>query len=254
MSKLTDALRNKKGVIPYLTAGDGGIEKTEELIELYDKLGARAIEVGMPYSDPIADGPTIARSHARGRPTIGSLKAYLELIKRVRKKTRMPIICFTYYNPILQYGQRFYHDLKKAGGDAILIVDCPLDRLDDDYIACMKADIDPIGLITPNSTPQRAELICSLSRGMIYVVADVGITGVRDTQRKDLGEQLDAVSGITELPVACGFGIQNKQQVSAVLKHCQAAIIGSYFVDLLNGTSLSCESVKKVESLLKSTH
>ncbi len=223
--------RGAKGLVIYLTAGDPSLEGTGKLLAAVDRGGADVIELGVPFSDPLADGPVIQRASERGLKSGATLARILERLPKWRDGLQAPVILFTYYNPVLQYGlERFARDAARAGAAGALIVDLTPEEAES-YIAAMRAQsLDTVFLAAPTSTDERLERFAPLSTGFLYLISRPGTTGERSEISRELGPLIRRARRHTELPLAVGFGVSNPDQVRAVTKDADAAVVGSALV------------------------
>jgi len=236
MSRITetfDALRRagRKAFIPFIVAGDPDLETTAALIPELARAGADLIELGVPFSDPIADGPVIQRASERALRRGVTLGGVLEVVRQVRRAERVPIVLFSYYNPMLQFGPaRLSSEACRAGVDGVLATDLTPEE-SAPFVAEMRRNgIDTVFLAAPTTTPARLPRILEVCSGFLYLVSRTGVTGARASLPEDLAGMLTAVRAQTELPVAVGFGISTAEQVAAVWQHADAAVIGSALV------------------------
>lgn len=233
MTRITDtfaALRARREVvlIPYITAGDPDLETTFALVHELARQGADIIELGVPFSDPMADGPTHQRAAERALQSGTSLAGILELVQRLRQSLSVPIILFSYYNPIFRYsGQRFASDARAAGVDGVLCVDLPPEEANELKRETDKHDLDLIFLLAPTSSLDRAGAVLSRARGFVYYVAVTGVTGARASLPADLSEMVQRIRAISPVPVGVGFGISSPQHAAEVARIADAVIIGS---------------------------
>lgn len=230
MSAIEKIIKEQRGFVGYLTAGDGGIARSKEAMLALIRGGVNVLEVGVPFSDPVADGPTIQAAAMRSLGAGTRLEDVFQLIREIKHETEIPIILFTYFNPILNVGSEFYHRAKAAGVDGCLVVDLPIEEAAEHLKQCAEADIDPVLLISPTSSKERIETICELSRGMIYYVTRSGTTGVRDDLPNDLKDRLRLIKSISKVPVVAGFGISNRDMASTMLGYADGFVVGSLFV------------------------
>ena len=239
MPKLSDIFaRHQKCFIPFVTAGHPNLESTEEILLALSEAGSHIIEIGIPFSDPIADGPVIQRSsfHAlRHGYTVGD---YLELVRRVRDKTSAGLIFMTYLNPVLQYGlERLAGEASRAGLDGILISDLTPEefvRLREGQSGTWLSDqLDPIFLAAPTSSDQRLQRICEVSRGFVYLVARTGVTGRQSDLDALAPRTVARLRRYTELPIAVGFGITSAEDVRKVWTYAEGAVVGSAIVNFI---------------------
>jgi tryptophan synthase alpha chain len=248
------ALRGKglKGFIPYVTAGDPSIETTERIILELEHCGADIIELGVPFSDPMADGPVIQRASERALANNVSVRDCLELVRRVRKQSDVPILLFSYLNPLLSIGlDRLGDELKSAGVDGVLGTDLVPEEADEFRSAMREADIDLIFLVAPTSTNERIKLVSAASSGFVYAVSRTGVTGVRQSLSEAAGDLVGRVRQFTDLPVAIGFGISTPEHVNEVWKHADAAVVGSRIVAEIENNANSPLLVEKVGALAR---
>lgn len=231
MSRLSEIFKNRKALITFITAGDPNLSTTEKLIYDLEKSGADIIELGIPFSDPLADGPVIQASHLRALKKNVSLADVFKLVTKVRKKTQIPICFMLSYNLILQYGiEKFYKDANKSGMNGVIIPDLPPEEASDEGRA---TGIDTIFLIAPTSTEERIKLAVDKSSGFIYFISVAGITGKREKLAEDLKGLVSRVKKYSSLPVAVGFGISKPSQAAEVAKIADGVIVGSAIVDLI---------------------
>jgi len=223
--------RQAKGLVVYLTAGDPSLDATGALLAALDRAGVDVIELGVPFSDPLADGPVIQRASERALRAGTTLRRILELFPSWRESVRAPVILFSYYNPILQYGlERFARDAARAGVDGALAVDLSPEEASA-YVSLLRAqNLDTIFLASPTSTDARLERASKLSSGFLYLVSRTGVTGERGEISSSLQPLVERARQHTLLPLAVGFGISSPAQVRAVQSVADAAVVGSAVV------------------------
>lgn len=222
---------NKKAFIPYIMAGDPSVEKTKELVLVLEECGADIIELGVPFTDPLADGPTIQRAAERALKGGVTLKGVLALVKDLRTKTRVPLVLMTYYNPVFKYGEeRFVKDAKDAGVDGVIIPDLPPDEAGELIKTAKKAGLATIFLLAPTSTEDRIKKVAAAARGFIYYVSMTGITGAQILLDGSIGKSINNIRRITDKPVAVGFGISTAEQARAISGISDGVIVGSAIV------------------------
>ncbi len=219
------------GIVAYITAGDPTLDASEKIVLAAAEAGADIIELGVPFSDPVADGPTIQRASERALRSGTTLPGVLELVRRVRAHTQVPLIMFSYFNPILQMGlDKFGEAAAAAGADGVLATDLTPEEADD-YRAAMHArGLDTIFLGAPTSTDARLAKIAAVSTGFLYLISRTGVTGAREALPEDLPALVRRARQFTKLPIAVGFGISLPTHVSVLGGIADAAVVGSALV------------------------
>ncbi len=239
--------KGKKALITFITAGDPNLKKSKEIIFELERSGADIIELGIPFSDPMADGPTIQAASERALKKGATLSHVLGLVRDVRKKSQIPIILFGYYNPIFVYGvEIFASDAKKAGADGVLVVDLPPEEAGELKAHTDKNGLDLIFLLTPTSDDNRMKLVSERASGFIYYVSVAGITGARKELSDTIRKSVQRVKRFTRLPVGVGFGISTPKQAREVSKLADAVIVGSAIVNVIEKNHNSKDIVKEV--------
>ncbi len=223
--------RRAKGLVIYLTAGDPSLEACGELLGAVDRAGADVIELGVPFSDPLADGPVIQRASERALRAGATLSKVLEWVPRWREALRAPLILFSYYNPVLQYGlEKFAHAAARAGADGALMVDLTPEEAEP-YLAAMRAQqLDTVFLASPTSTDERLARAAKVTTGFLYLISRTGVTGERDEISSCVRPLVERARRYTKLPLALGFGLSNPSQVREVQALADAAVVGSAVV------------------------
>ncbi len=218
-------------LIVYLAAGDPSLEETGKLLQAVDRGGADVIELGIPFSDPMADGPVIQRASERALKRGATVTRILQLLPAWRRTLHAPVILFSYFNPILQYGlERFARDVAQAGAEGALVVDLSPEEAGS-YIQAMHAsNLDTVFLASPTSTDERLARIGSVSTGFLYLISRAGVTGERGTVPEALSALAQRVRRFSKLPLAVGFGLSNPEQVREAQKVADAAVVGSALV------------------------
>lgn len=226
------AKARRAAFIPYITAGDPTLERTLELALALERAGADVLELGVPFSDPIADGPTNQRAAERALAQGVTLADVLALVGRLRYRSQLPVVLFTYYNPVHAYTlSRFAVDAAAAGVDGVLFTDVPVDEARPAAEALARTGLDLILLVAPTSTRQRIKAIAKLATGFVYLVARTGVTGVRTSLEEALEAQVRTVRKLTRAKVAVGFGISTPEQVHRVAQLADGVVVGSALVD-----------------------
>lgn len=224
-------VRGAKGLVVYLTAGDPSLEDTGKLLSALDRGGADLIELGVPFSDPLADGPVIQRASERALKAGTTLKKILGALPRWRETVRVPMILFTYYNPVLRYGlEEFARDAARAGADGALVVDMTPEESGPYVQAMREHNLDTVFLASPTSTDRRLQLVAKASTGFLYLISRTGTTGERSDISTSLRPLVERARKFTQLPLAVGFGVSNPGQVREVQVVADAAVVGSALV------------------------
>ncbi len=233
MSKIKNAFENKKAFIAFITAGDPSLEKTEEFVLTAEKAGADLVEIGIPFSDPIADGPVIQEANVRALKNNITTDDIFNLVASIRKKTNIPLVFLTYLNPVYKYGyEKFLARCQELGLDGLIIPDLPFEEKAELAPLAKQYDVDIISLIAPTSE-QRIKTIAEDSSGFLYIVASMGVTGVRTEIKTDLPSILKAVKAASDTPAAVGFGINTPEQAKTISQYADGVIVGSAIVKII---------------------
>ena len=244
--------QDKKGLIPFITAGDPDLATTEQLLIKLSQAGATLIELGVPFSDPMADGPVIQRASERALKHGFGLQEILDTAARARKQVDTPIILFSYYNPLLQFGlRRLAQAVKKAGLDGVLVTDLTPEESGEFEGELRAHDLDMIFLVAPTSTDERLRLVAEHASGFIYAVSRAGVTGTRESVSVEAEKLVNRVRQFSSLPVAVGFGISNAAQVADVHRYADAVVVGSAIVAEMERLESSLELVERIGGFLK---
>ena len=234
MNRIAQAFQQGQPFIGYLTGGDGGIDYCVDCALALIAGGVNILEIGLPFSDPVADGLVIQRAHQRALEQGTTASVILEIARRLRKVSDVPLILFSYYNPLLQKGDRYLHQLKSAGFDAALVVDLalPLHAPESEpfFIALQAAGLLPILLATPSTDRERLMQIHPFAQGFLYYVSQKGTTGVRSKLADDFSAQIARLRRHVHIPIAAGFGIADRASAKAALDHADGFVVGSAFV------------------------
>jgi tryptophan synthase alpha chain len=225
----------KPGLVAYITCGDPDLDTSRDVILAAIRAGADIIELGVPFSDPVADGPVIQRASERALNAGTTLESVLRMAKEVRAQAPTTgLLIFSYLNPILRMGlERFATEAKSAGVDGILVTDLPVEEAGEHLRVMRKAELDTVFLAAPTSPDERLKAICGASRGFVYAVSRTGVTGARQQLAADAEALVKRVKQFTTLPVAVGFGISNAQHFAEVTRFADAAVVGTAIVQTI---------------------
>lgn len=240
--------RKKKAFIAFITAGDPNLQTTQELVLAFEKSGVDIVELGVPFSDPLADGPTIQAASQRALKHHVSLAKILHLVKSIRSKSNIPIALMTYYNPVFHYGEtKFVRDAKSAGVDGVIVPDLPPEEAFNLISLAKRQDFSTVFFLSPTTTAKRMKSIVKSASGFIYYVSLTGVTGARREIPQSFMNQIQAARRFTHKPICVGFGISSAHQVREVSKIADGVIVGSAIVseiarhegkkDLVSGVS-----------------
>ena len=233
-------LNKRSAFIPYITAGDPDIELSQMILESLPLGGADIIEIGMPFSDPMADGPSIQESSLRSLNNGHDMNKTLMMIERFRIRDKeTPIVLMGYFNPILQFGVKsFINRCEEAGVDGLIVVDLPIEHSDEICIPAQKSEIDFINFITPTTNEERLKQILNVSSGFLYFVSIAGITGTKAPDNKIIEELIKNVKQDTDLPIGVGFGIKSSSQVEEISNFSDAIVVGSAIVNEIDSLKI----------------
>lgn len=226
MPRISKAFADRRAFVGYLTAGDAEKEHFLKLLEI----GVNVLEVGIPFSDPVADGPTIQKAMDRALRQGMTLAKALQLVSELRKESEAAIILFTYFNPIQGHLRSFLRQAKQAGADGILVIDLPLEEAGLYRMLCQEIGLSPIFVIAPSTPPERIAQICRAGSGFLYYACRKGTTGARSGLPEDLEEKIGQIRAQTDLPIAVGFGISDRKTAEKILKIADGFVVGSHFV------------------------
>jgi tryptophan synthase alpha chain len=226
--------RGRAAFVPYVTAGHPSPAETLDVLRMLAAEGADVIELGIPFSDPLADGPTVQKSSFAAIEQGADLPWTLSVLAEFRRESDTPVVLFTYLNPVLHHGlERFLSDAAEAGADAVLLVDLPVGADAEIERAVDESALDLIRLIAPTTTPERVKEIARAARGFIYYVSRTGVTGAQQDLSAGLAREVAEVRAVTDVPVAVGFGISTPEQAAAVARIADGVVVGSALVDAL---------------------
>ncbi|MDR1893000.1 MAG: tryptophan synthase subunit alpha [Oscillospiraceae bacterium] len=231
MSKIANAFKNGKAFIGFVTGGDPSLTKTEEFVLKMAQSGADLIEIGVPFSDPIAEGPVIQRANLRALAAGTTMNKIFETVAKIREKTEVPLVLLTYLNPVFHYGYAdFFERCQQVGVDGVIIPDLPYEERAE--VKSRSGEVDIISLIAPTSDARIAQIAQNAS-GFLYIVSSLGVTGVRSEIKTDIKELFAAVRRETGLPAAVGFGIHTPEQAGEIARIADGVIVGSAIVKLI---------------------
>ena len=233
MSKIHEAFEDKRAFIAFLTGGDPDFETSVNLIKEAAKAGADLIEIGIPFSDPIAEGPVIQEANIRALSGGMTTDRIFDLVKEVRKDVTVPLVFLTYLNPVYHYGpEKFFRSCKDTGINGIIIPDMPFEEKGEILESAKKYGVELISLIAPTSD-ERIKMIAREAEGFIYVVSSLGVTGVRSEIKTDLKSIVESIREVTQIPTAIGFGISTPEQAEKMAKTADGVIVGSAMVKIV---------------------
>ena len=226
--------RKEKALIVYMTAGDPSLRKNQELIDAFEKDGVDLIELGVPFSDPLADGPVIQEASQRSLKRGTNLSVILKMVKQVRRRAQLPILLMSYLNPILQYGvARFAKSARLSGVDGVIIPDLQPDEGKEIASILHRHQVDTVFLLAPTSTTARIKRVAAASKGFIYYVSTTGVTGIKRSIPFKIDNSIRAVKKMTRLPVCVGFGVSTPEQAKEISGSADGVIVGSAIVKAL---------------------
>jgi tryptophan synthase alpha chain len=257
MSRLAETFERlrreqRPGLVTYVTAGDPDLARTEAILHALDRGGADVVEVGVPFSDPLADGPVIQRATERALASGTTLTGVLELIGRVRGELRMPVVVFSYANPVLRMGpERFADAARDAGVDGVLVLDLPIEEAGPFRQILADRGIDTILLLSPTTTDDRLRKAASLGSGFLYAISRLGVTGAREDLAADAEGMVRRIRAVSHLPIALGFGISKPEHVREVGRWADAAVVGSALVTVIAEAGASSDLATRVEEYVR---
>lgn len=247
-------LREQKraAFVAYICAGDPDLESTREIVAGLEEAGVDVLEMGLPFSDPLADGIVNQMAAQRALESGTTTRKVLELVRELRKTTQMPIVMFTYLNPVYTYGfDQFHADAAAAGADGVLLLDLPPDEAPENAELTQTHGLKQIRLIAPTTPPERMKEIARGSEGFIYYVSRAGVTGMQTSLSLDIASQVAIIKGATEVPVCVGFGISTPEQAASVAAAADGVVVGSAIVNLIASAGKSADLRVKVRDFVK---
>ncbi|RPI56708.1 MAG: tryptophan synthase subunit alpha, partial [Acidobacteria bacterium] len=242
----------RTGLVTYVTAGDPDLARSADILRALDRAGADVLEVGIPFSEPLADGPVIQRATERALAAGATAAGVLDLVERVRPDVKAPIVLFTYANPVLRMGVDAFGDrARDAGVDGVLVLDLPIEEAGGFRDAMADRDIDMIFLLSPTTTDARMKEAARLGRGFLYGISRLGVTGTRDKVADGAEALASRMRKATSLPIALGFGISSPEHVRQIGRFADAAVVGSGLVGVIAEAGQSPDLIERVESYVR---
>jgi len=239
-------------LVTYTTAGDPDLPRSAEILKALDRAGADVLEIGVPFSDPLADGPVIQRATERALAAGGSLRASLSIVERIRAQVSAPIVIFSYANPLLRMGLReFAHRAADVGVDGVLALDLPIEEADELHETLSTSGLDTIFLLSPTTTDARIRKAATLGRGFLYGISRLGVTGARDRVAPGAETLAARIRAHTSMPIALGFGISRPEHVAEVGAYADAAVVGSALVARIADERESLQLIERIETFVR---
>ncbi len=254
MSAAFDRIRaeQRTGLITYVTAGDPDLSRSADILCALDRAGADVLEVGIPFSEPLADGPVIQRATERALAAGTTASGVLDLVAGIRSMVNAPVVLFTYANPVLRMGVDTFGDRARAAGvDGVLVLDLPIEEAGSFRDAMAARDIDMIFLLSPTTTDARVKQAAALGRGFLYGISRLGVTGARDTVADGAEALAGRMRAATTLPIALGFGISSPEHVRQIGRFADAAVVGSALVKVIAEVGQGTDLIERVESYVR---
>ena len=244
--------QGRKGFIAYITAGDPSPDRTPSLVEALERGGADLIELGVPFSDPIADGPVIQRAGYRALGAGTTVRKVLEIGSQIRARSEIPLLLFTYLNPVMRYGiEKLAADAKAAGIDGCLLTDVSVEEASA-YVDVMRsAGLDTVFLAAPTSSARRLRLVAEYSTGFVYLVSRTGVTGERDSISSSVAPLIRSVREVTDLPLAVGFGVSTPEHVAEIGRQAEAVVVGSAIMRMIEQNAGNASLEIQLESFVR---
>ena len=243
--------QKKKAFIAYITVGDPSLKVTQDLVLALERVGVDIVELGIPFSDPLADGPTIQAASQRALKNRVTLKKIFETVKAIRKQSQIPLGLMTYYNPVFHYGQeRFLKDAQAVGVDAMIVPDLPVEEAKEYCLEAKKRNLSTVFFVAPTTVNERIPGIVRASTGFIYYVSLTGVTGARKKIPSDVKNHIRAVKKLTGKPICVGFGISNQEQIRKIAPVADGVIIGSAIIQEIQKNAGKKDLVKNVSGFV----
>lgn len=247
--RITEAFANGKAFIPFLTCGDPSLEVTEQLVYAMEEAGADLIELGIPFSDPTAEGPVIQEANVRALAGGVTTDKVFAMVEKIRKNTKIPMVFMTYANVVFSYGtERFIKKAAEVGMDGLILPDVPFEEKEEFDVVCKQYSLDLISLIAPTSH-ERIRMIAKEAKGFVYCVSSLGVTGVRSEIKTDVAKMVEMVKEVNDIPAAIGFGISTPEQAKKMASVSDGAIVGSAIVKIVAKYGKEC--IPEVEKYVK---
>ncbi len=242
----------RAGFVAYITGGDPSLDATVDLVLALERAGVDIVELGVPFSDPLADGATIQAAATRALAAGASVQGILDCVRRIRERSEIPLVLFTYLNPVYVYGfDRFHADAAQAGADGVLLLDLPPDEAEQDATFANTHGLKLIRLVAPTTPPDRMERLANAAEGFLYYVSREGVTGEQSTLSESIGAQVAELRRHTDLPIAVGFGISNTDQATQVARQADAVVVGSAIVRCIAEHGTSPDLIAEVEAFVR---
>ena len=235
----------RKALVLFVSAGDPDLETSEQLIEAIGEAGADVVEIGVPFSDPMADGPTIQAASQRALAGGATLPKILDMIRRVRRRVEIPFVLFSYYNVMLNYGlQALARDSAAAGVDGWLVVDVPAEEAEEVSDVMTEHNLHRIPLVAPTTPAERIPLLLRCAAGFVYYIAVKGVTGARAEMAADLESHIGRIRAVTSLPVVAGFGVSGPESARRTARYADGVVVGSRLIDIVSGAETPRQGVE----------
>jgi tryptophan synthase alpha chain len=246
-------LQGRPALVAYLTAGDPAPERTVELALALERGGADVLELGVPFSDPIADGPVIQRASDRALRAGATVARVLDIAAEIRRHSDMPILLFSYMNPLLRFGfDRLGEEAARRGIDGCLLTDLSVEEAEEPVAQLRRHGLDTVFLAAPTSTERRLKLVAEYSSGFVYVVSRTGVTGEQDSVAEGVRPLVEKIRGLTSLPVAVGFGVSRPEHVRAIGEYADGAVVGSALMRVVEEHGAAPDLAARLEAFTRS--